>query len=160
MRPFYNRGILNLITTPPHSEAALLDFKNALSRNEIFWAAMVGMARALVQVGQYAEAITFCRRVVDADMEAECVQNAKFVWACAEFRQGRPVTAIEFFDDFLDPEKGPIPANEYEIMLMRGLCLRDLGDTKAAIEDFSSVIVAFDEARKLRRSAYAWRSFV
>ena len=43
---FYNRGILNLITTPPHSEAALLDFKNALSRNEIFWAAMVGMARA------------------------------------------------------------------------------------------------------------------
>ena len=145
---FYGRGMLNLITTPPRSEAALLDFKNALARNEVFWAAMVGMARALIQVGQYGEAIAFCRTVVDGDMEPECVRNAKFVWACAEFRQGEPVAAIEFFDDFLDPEKGSIPPNEYEIMLMRGLCLRDLGDTKAAIEDFSSVIVAFDEARE------------
>ena len=145
---FYSRGMLNLITTPPHSEAALLDFKNALARNEVFWAAMVGMSRALIQVGQYGEAIAFCRTVVDGDMEPECVRNAKFVWACAEFRQGEPVAAIEFFDDFLDPEKGAIPPNEYEIMLMRGLCLRDLGDTKAAVEDFSSVIVAFDEARE------------
>jgi tetratricopeptide (TPR) repeat protein len=145
---FFERGHLYLLTSPPRSEDALLDFRNALERNEVFWAAMVGEAKSLVLIGQYKEAIAKCRFIIEANMEAECVRNSKFIAGTAEFKCGNSVAAIEWFEPLLDVENGPLPANEYEITLLRGICLRDLGETKDAIDDFTSVICAYDDARE------------
>ncbi len=145
---FYARGELRLLVDPPRPQEALLDYRSALHRNEVFWAAMVGEARALIEIGQYQNAIDQCKVVIEADLEPSMVKAATYVTGVAEFKRGDSWAAIEIFDPMLDPELGPLPANEYEVTLMRGLCRRDLGETKDAIEDFTVVIVAYDEARE------------
>ena len=76
-------------------------------------------------------------------MEKEIVKTAVFLHGLSEFKKGNAVAAIDIFDPLLDIEIGPTPANEYEITLLRGLCYRDLGETKDAIDDsFIFFIVA------------------
>ena len=145
---FFERGNLFLMVDPPQSQDALVDFRSALERNEVFWAAMIGETKSLIQIGQYGDAINICRVVIDGDMEADCVRTAKYLWGLAEFKRGNSVAAVEWFDPLLDVEVGPLPANEYEITLLRGLCFRDLGETKDAIDDFTCVVCAYDEARE------------
>lgn len=82
------------------------------------------------------------------DMEKEIVKTAVFLHGLSEFKKGNAVAAIDIFDPLLDIEIGPTPANEYEITLLRGLCYRDLGETKDAIDDFTSVIAAYDDLKE------------
>ena len=60
---FTERGLLYLELIPvPKSENALLDFRAAQERNAQLWSAVVGEARALLQIGNLKAAAAACRR--------------------------------------------------------------------------------------------------
>eukprot|EP00949_MAST-11_sp_MAST-11-sp1_P002175 g2175.t1 len=164
---FTERGLLYLELIPvPKSENALLDFRAAQERNAQLWPAVVGEARALLQIGNLKAAAAACRRAILANPVEEVLAEAKFFLGMSHFKQGDVLYCLklcnqllgEDADDDNDDSDGgggdgvgkedpillrrvlALPEKKIEVTLMRGMCHRDLQKWKEALDDFSFII--------------------